>query len=193
MATNLDRVATRHKHLAVAMFNTQAELVTALRELHRLGFSNDQISVLAKDSTALAECIRVEGAKEGVPVDGPDALAYESEPKGRPEVMGMAIGGAVGVILGLSAVALPGFGSFLLAAGPIAVIMHGLTVGAAGLGLGALLGAIMDEKVTEEHRDYYVQELEAGHWMMVVHGNETDMERAQASLQSHTPTRLDVF
>lgn len=193
MAINLDRVTTRHRHTAVALYASQPELVTAVRELHRLGFDQDRISVLAKDHEAVATCVRAEAATDGVNIDAPEALAYESEPKGRDEFMGMAIGGAVGVILGLSAVAIPGFGTFLLAAGPIAIALHGLTVGAAGLGLGALLGAILDEKVTEDHRELYERELQAGRWMLVVHGDEHEVERAARALKGTSVRRVDTF
>jgi hypothetical protein len=193
MAINLDRVTMRHKHLAVAIFPTQDDLVAAVRELHRLGFSNDQLSVLAKDGDAIARVARSEDVHDGREQDAPAAVAYEAEPKGRDEAVGMAVGGAVGVILGLSSVILPGFGAFLLAAGPVAIALHGLTLGAAGIGMGALLGAIMDESVTEDHRERYEKEIEAGKWMLVVHGGEQEVERAAQALQARGVPDVDTF
>jgi hypothetical protein len=193
MAINLDRVTQRHKHLAVAILPTQDDLVSAVRELHRLGFGNDQLSILAKDSAALGRVTDVEACVDGRELDAPAMVAYESEPKGRDEAVGMAVGGAVGVILGLSSVILPGFGAFLLAAGPGAIAMHVLTWGAAGIGLGALLGAIMDESVTEDHRERYERELDAGKWMLVVHGPELEIERARQALEARGVLDVDTF
>jgi hypothetical protein len=193
MAIDLDQTKQKHQQTAVTLFTSQAALVDAVRELHRLGFGNDQLSVLAKDADALAECIRLEGTNEGIAVDVVGELAYDAEPKGRPEFLGMALGGAVGVVLGMSSVVIPGFGTFLIAAGPVAIALHGLTVGAAGMGLGALLGAILDEKVTEDHRDYFAREIEAGRWMLVVHGNDHEIDRATQTLKLAGAACIDTF
>lgn len=179
--------------MAVATFASQDELVTALRELHRLGYGNDQISVLAKDHDAANRMASTEGATSATELQGVADVAYETEPKGRPELIGAGIGGVVGVVLGLTSIALPGFGAFLLAAGPIAIALHGLTVGTAGLGMGALLGAIMDEKVTEDHRDRYTAALESGEWLLSVHGDDGEIERAGNALKALAGGRVDTF
>ncbi|MDB5096674.1 MAG: multi-sensor signal transduction histidine kinase [Cyanobacteria bacterium RYN_339] len=167
--------------------------MSAVRELHRLGYSNEQLSVLAKDVDALDRVTSSEPCHDGREMDAPAMVAYESEPKGRDEAVGMAVGGAVGVILGLSSVILPGFGAFLLAAGPVAIALHGLTMGAAGIGLGALLGAIMDESVTEDHRTRYEHDIEAGKWMLVVHGQEQEIARAAEVLETRGVPDVDTF
>jgi hypothetical protein len=105
----------------------------------------------------------------------------------------MAVGGAIGVILGLSSVILPGFGSFLLAAGPVAIALHGLTLGAAGIGLGALLGAITDESITEDHRERYEAALDDGKWMLVVHAREQEIGRAAQALAARGVADVDTF
>lgn len=165
----------------------------AVRRLHALGFGHDQISVLAKDDVALRDTLREVGATDGRDFDRPSSLADELEPKGEDEAAGMLIGGGVGLILGLSAVAIPGFGAFLLAAGPVAVALHGLTFAAGGLGLGALLGAIMDERVTEEHREAYEQALERGEWLVVVHGEDDEVRGAARELETLGAARVDAF
>jgi hypothetical protein len=105
----------------------------------------------------------------------------------------MVIGGTVGFVLGLTAIAIPGFGAFLLASGPIAVAMNALTTSAAGLGLGALFGAIVDEGVTEGHRDYYRERLEQGDWMLIVKGDERQIEQAGRHLQGFSAAHVDTF
>ncbi len=183
----------RHKHTAVALFPGHDAVVEAIRRLHALGFENDRISVLAKDDVALRDTLATAGATDGRAQDRPSMLADDVEPKGEDEAAGMLIGGGVGLILGLSAIALPGFGAFLLAAGPVAVALHGLTFAAGGLGLGALLGAIMDERATEEHREVYERALERGEWLVVAHGEDEEIARATTELRAVGAGRVDAF
>ena len=183
----------KHPHTAVAVLPHRDALVSAVRDLHAMGFGTEQLSILAKDDTALQQTTREVGALDGCELSPPAALAQEAEPKGRDELGGMAIGGTVGFLIGLTAIGLPGFGAFLLAAGPLAILANALMVSAGGLGLGALLGAILDEKVTEEHRDLYEQELKAGRWMLVVHGDEEAIGRATAHLRGFPTRHLDAF
>lgn len=168
-------------------------VVVAIRRLHALGFGHDRISVLAKDDAALREAIAEADAGDGRALDSPSLLSDDVEPKGQDEAAGMMIGGGVGLVLGLSAVALPGFGAFLLAAGPVAVALHGLTFAAGGIGLGALLGAIMDERTTEEHRDAYEHALERGEWLVVAHGEDDEVLRAASELRTLGAGRVDTF
>jgi hypothetical protein len=158
-------------------------VVQAVRRLHEAGFTHDQISLLAKDEAACKNAALETDTLNGDEMVLPDDVADAVEPKGRDEMAGMAIGGAVGFLVGLSAVAIPGFGTFLLAAGPLAIALQSLTVGAAGMGLGALLGAILDENVTETHKELYRKRLDEGWWMLLVHANDEDLTRATNVLQ----------
>jgi hypothetical protein len=51
------------------------------------------------------------------------------------------------------------------------------------MGLGALLGAILDENVTETHKELYRKRLDEGWWMLLVHANDEDLTRATNVLQ----------
>jgi hypothetical protein len=183
MAMEQTREATTQSHTLVALVDQMDQVVQAVRRLHEAGFTTDQISLLAKDQAAVRRTVSELGALDGSDVALPDDIADAVEPKGRPEMGGMAIGGAVGFLVGLTAVAIPGFGAFLLAAGPVAIALHAITVGAAGMGMGALLGAIFDEKVTEEHKARYHDHLEKGGWMMMVHAEDAQLARAEQILQ----------
>ena len=183
----------QHKHMAVALFPGHDAVVEAVRRLHAIGFGPERVSVLAKDSAELTRTLDEVKATDGRATDRPSMLADDLEPKGEDEAAGMLIGGGVGLILGLSAVALPGFGAFLLAAGPVAVALHGLTFAAGGLGLGALLGAIMDERSTEEHREAYEKALERGEWLVVAHGEDDEIIRASEELRAVGAARVDAF
>ena len=183
MAMEQTRVEARPGHILVALVPDLDQVVTAVKRLHEQGFTTDQISLLAKDEAAVRTTVRDVGARNGLEMALPSDIADAVEPKGRDEMAGMAIGGAVGFLVGLTAVAIPGFGAFLLAAGPVAIALHALTVGAAGMGLGALLGAIFDEKITEEHKALYHDRLEQGWWMLMVHADDESLGRATQLLR----------
>lgn len=172
------------EHTVVALVRDLDAVVLAVRRLHEAGFGHDQISILAKDEKACKQAALDSDVLNGDELVLPDDVADAVEPKGRDEMAGMAIGGAVGFLVGLTAVAIPGFGAFLLAAGPLAIALHSLTVSAAGMGLGALLGAILDERVTEEHKDLYRKRLEEGWWMVLVHAEDAQLEEATGVLRS---------
>ena len=158
-------------------------VIGVVRALHALGIGPDRVSVLARDDQALCATIEEVGATDGREADAPALLADFVDPKGRDEAAGMLVGGGVGLVLGLSAIALPGLGAFLLAAGPVAVALHGLTFAAGGLGIGALIGAIVDEGVTGEHRAALEEALAQGRWIVVAHGEEAEMARAVETLR----------
>lgn len=186
-----------HKRLAVAVIEDEATVVDTVRRLQRLGIKNDQISLLALDTQKVFGAIAEIGAFQGQdvrPGSSADVVAEETAPKGRSELEGMALGGGIGLLIGLAAFAIPGLGVALLAAGPVVMAINVLGhTAAGGLGLGMVLGAIFDERVTEDHRRDYKERLEAGHWLLVVHGDERDIERAQSDVFGPRVERVEVF
>src|SRR5689334_4815719 len=113
MAMEQTRATVRTQHTVVALGENLELVGQAVRRLHEAGFTNDQISLLAKDEVAVRDTVREVGARNGTEITLPSNVADAVEPKGRDEMAGMAIGGAVGFLVGLSAVAIPGFGAFL--------------------------------------------------------------------------------
>lgn len=185
---------SRHKRTAVAVLPDHNRVVEAVRALHAAGFGNEQISVLAKDDAIVRDTVQTIGVLDGQTIEAADDLAEESIPKGRDEVGGMAIGAGVGFVLSFTAIAIPGFGEFLLAAGPLALAVNALTTSAAGVGLGALVGALMDERGTEDHRDLYKKALEQGKWLLVVHGDNAQIDQAAQVLKGAGAfEHLDTF
>lgn len=193
MAIKGHRVGNRHRHTAVAVLDSETEAVRAVRELHRVGFTNEQMTLLAKDDTAVAHAIDEVGVINGREIEPADTLAEEVEPKGRDELFGMLLGGLIGFVAGLGMLLIPGFGTFLIQAGPLAIAMHCLTTAACGLGLGILLGAINDERVTEGHRDLYHEKLDSGKWLLVVHGDDEDILRATEHLRGFSQDPIEAF
>jgi hypothetical protein len=191
------KVWRRHQHMAVAVVEDEAGMVATVRRLHRMGISNEQISLLALDTQKLHAAIEDIGPFRGQLVqedETGDEVAEATSPKGREETEGMAVGGCVGLLIGLGVFAIPGLGPLLLAAGPVVMAINvlGHTV-AGGVGLGMLLGAIFDERVTEAHRDYYKERLQKGHWLLVVHGDEAAVERVAEVLRGDAVEQVEAF
>ena len=78
---------------------------------------------------------------------------------------GGALGGALALLAGAGALAIPGVGPFI-AAGPLVAGLAGLGVGGAVGGLG---GALVGMGLPEDEAKRYLNQIGAGHTLLVVH------------------------
>jgi hypothetical protein len=191
------KVRRHQQHLVVAVIADEAGAIAAVRRLHRIGIGSEAISLLALDTEKVHEAIAEIGPVAGQVVHAGgsvDAVAEETSVHGRDETKGTALGGCVGLVIGLGVFAIPGLGAALLAAGPVVMAINvlGHTI-AGGVGMGLVLGAIFDERVTEDHRDHYKQRLEQGAWLLVLHGDDPLVERAAAELKGAHVERVETF
>ncbi|MNS37435.1 hypothetical protein D3C72_696510 [compost metagenome] len=191
------KVWKHHKHLVVAVIDDEPSVVAAVHRLHRLGVTNDQISLLALDTRKLYGAIDAVGPQQGRvlrPETSGDRLADETRSHGQHEVEGLAIGGCIGLVIGLGVIALPGIGPMLLAAGPVLQVINvvgHMVVG--GVGMGMLLGAIFDDRVSEDARDYFKESLHAGRWLLILHGDDPLIEQATAVIPGDHVERVQAF
>jgi hypothetical protein len=145
----------------------QAERV--VERLREEGFSNDDISVLLEDS---------QGSKD---------FAHEKNTKA-PEgtaagvTTGGVIGGALGLLAGIGALAIPGIGPFI-AAGPIMGALAGLGVGGA---VGGLIGALIGMGIPEYEAKRYEGHIKAGGVLLSVHCDTSDEITRAKDLLKHT-------
>jgi hypothetical protein len=182
-----------HPHVAVGMYATRKEATEGLRALIASGFPEDRISILARDDRQVELVLSgVKGAYRVVQ-ESPVSLAQETEATGFVELRDMAVGGGVALLAGMSALALPGLGAYLLAAGPLALIAQGLIVSVAGVGLGAVLGAILDERGSEAQRERYERAIIAGSWLLVAHGTHAEVTLASQFLRASPASDVEVF
>jgi hypothetical protein len=138
----------------------QAEAI--VDELRRGGFSNNDISVLFPDKTGTRDFAHEQNTKapEGA-IAGVGA--------------GGAVGGTLGLLVGLGALAIPGLGPFI-AAGPILAALSGAAAGAA---VGGLTGALVGMGIPEVEARQYEGKIKGGNILLSVHV-ETSDERARA-------------
>ena len=136
----------------------QAENVVTL--LQGAGFSGNDISVLFPDKR---------GTKD---------FAHEHNTK-TPEgaVAGVAgggvIGGTIGLLAGIGALAIPGLGAFI-AAGPL---MAALSRAAAGAAIGGIAGALIGMGIPEIEAKRYEGKVRGGNLLVAVHVDDRDEQK----------------
>ncbi len=152
-------------NLSSAVFDTHDAADRAIRDLKAAGASNDNISVVARDHGATTT------------TDGSGAEAAK-------DIVGKgALGGGIGALLGVAALAIPGVGP-LVGAGAIAATAAGgaaLTGTAVGAAAGAIAGALEDHGVSKEDAAYYEREMEKGGVMVSVDTDHARMTTEQAN------------
>ena len=172
----------------VALFDDFTAANSALRELVDNGFSRDDISLMASDTSG--EYGRyLEGGEAG-----------EVEPSGAAQGAGVgagigaAVGGLGGLLVGLGALTIPGIGP-VLAAGPLAAALTGLAGAGAGAvagGItGGLIGALVDMGVPEETAQYYAEGVRRGGHLITVRTPDHMTDRAVDILNRHDPVDVN--
>ncbi len=137
---------------AFAIFPTRAAAETAVDRLTASGFSNGDVSVLMSDTNSSRDFAAEKNTK-----------APEGTTAGA--IGGSAIGGTLGLLAGIGALAIPGVGP-LIAAGPIMATLAGLGVGGA---VGGLLGALVGMGIPEYEAKRYEGRVKDGGILVSVH------------------------
>jgi hypothetical protein len=140
----------------------------AVDQLIAAGFSNQDVSVLmadrqtAKDFAAEKNTKAPEGATTGVGVGG-------------------AVGGTLGLLAGIGALAIPGVGP-LIAAGPIMGALAGLGVGGT---VGGVVGALIGLGIPEYEAKRYEGRVKDGGVLLSVHcDSSNEVSRAKDLLKA---------
>lgn len=92
-----------------------------------------------------------------------------------PLIAGSTIGTVLGILVGIGTLAIPGVG-FLFGVGAIVVAFGGFEIGALAVGIGSIflnLG-LDDHEVVK-----YEQHIKDGKYLVVIKGNETEIETAK--------------
>ena len=146
------------KNTAVyGIYASRTAVDSAVDELIAAGFRHEDVSVLMQDNS---------GTKD---------FAAEKETKA-PEgttagvITGGAVGGTLGLLAGIGALAIPGIGPFI-AAGPIMGTLAGL--GSGGL-VGGLIGALVGMGIPEYEAKRYEGRIKEGGILLSVHCDGSD-------------------
>src|SRR6202050_2830296 len=145
------------KKAVMCIVQTRGQAEAVVDQLHRAGFTSNDISVLFPDKT---------GTKD---------FAHEHNTKAPEGAIGGAgiggvAGGTIGLLAGIGALAIPGLGPFI-AAGPI---MAALSGGAIGAGVGGLTGALVGLGIPEYEAKRYEGKVKEGGILISVHSENND-------------------
>jgi Protein of unknown function (DUF3341) len=141
---------------AFGIYKTRDGAEAAVDALRQASFRNTDISVMLPDNV---------GTKD---------FAHEKHTKAPEGVTagagsGAVIGGALGWLAGIGALAIPGVGP-LVAAGPIVAALAGLGVGGA---VGGIAGALIGMGIPEYEAKRYEGRVKAGHILLSVHCDDS--------------------
>ncbi|WP_040351671.1 hypothetical protein [Blastopirellula marina] len=146
--------------MSKAVFCTVKSVDQATKIVERLkasGFDNNDISLLFPDDT------------------GPNQLGVDNQTKA-PEgattgvSTGAVLGGGLGWLAGIGALAIPGVGP-LIAAGPIMAALAGAAVGGA---VGGVTGGLIGMGIPEYEAKLYERKVSEGHALISVHSEDSD-------------------
>ncbi len=142
------------------------EAVDALRQA---GFRNTDISVLFPENQGTKDFAHEKNTKapEGAVAGGGS---------------GLVIGGALGWLAGIGALAIPGIGPFI-AAGPIMGLLAGVGVGGA---VGSLIGALVGMGIPEYEAKRYEGRIRSGGILLSVHCDSSDWEKRAKEMLKNT-------
>jgi hypothetical protein len=132
----------------------------AIRIANRLktsGFSPSDISILSPDRGGARDLAHQDSTK------APEAAIAGAG-------TGAILGGALGWLVGVGSLAIPGVGP-LIAAGPILAALSGIALGGAA---GGLTGALVGLGIPEYEAQQYEGKLREGNLLLSVHAEDSD-------------------
>jgi hypothetical protein len=154
--------------------NTTQQANAIVERLQTTGFLDDDISVLFPDKDGTRDFAHEKNTKlpEGAAAGG---------------VAGMGVGGALGLLAGIGALAIPGVGPFI-AAGPIMGALSGAAVGGA---TGGIIGGLVGLGIPEFEAKQYEDKVRAGNILISVH-TEDSKARSRAKDILETAGAKDI-
>jgi len=152
---------TTANRTVVGLFDDFESAQRAAANLERAGIPKDEISIVAGNESGKYKDYASGTGEVGKGVAGGAGA-------------GAAIGGGLGLIAGLMALAIPGFGP-VIAAGPIAAALTGAGIGAAA---GGLIGGLTKAGVSERDAEYYAEGVRRGGVLVTVRTTDNLAEKA---------------
>jgi hypothetical protein len=157
------------KNTAVfGIYPTYTAVETAVDALRAAGFRNSDISALFPENSGTKDFAHEKNTK-----------APEGATTGAGT--GVVLGGAMGWLLGIGAIAIPGLGPFI-AAGPIMAALAGAGVGGT---IGGITGALVGMGIPEYEAKRYEGRVKDGGILLSVHSDASEWtKRAKEILKS---------
>lgn len=169
---------TTHPRRAVGIFPSRREAELALTELRDAGFPMSRVSVIAKDRQVTPSVTH-----QGVHLMVTDTPVEHGAVSGA--TAGGALGGITGLLVGLGAIALPGFGPIILGGAAATVLATTLAGGALGAAAGSLIGALISVGIPEERARIYSDRIARGEYLVMMDGMDPEIAQAERILGYH--------
>jgi hypothetical protein len=144
----------------ICIATSEAQATRIVSRLRLAGFLSNDISVLCPDTSGTRDFAHEHHTK------APDGATTGAGAGG-------VVGGALGWLAGIGALAIPGLGPFI-AAGPIVAALSGAAVGAA---VGGVTGALVGLGIPEFEAKRYEGKIKAGNILVSVHSDDSEQTR----------------
>lgn len=102
---------------------------------------------------------------------------------------GVTVGGLAGLVLGVSAVTVPGVGP-IIAAGSLATLVGSAVLGA---GAGGLVGALVDLGLSEEAAETYLERVKTGNILLTAQVSDENESVARELLKDAGALDVDTY
>lgn len=156
------------KTAVFGLVNDEAEASDVVEGLQAAGFSSEEVSMLFPD-------------KSGRGTSGPEKKTKAPEGTGTGVGTGLVMGGALGWVAGIGALAIPGAGPFI-AAGPLMAALSGAAVGAA---VGGITGALIGMGIPEIEARRYEGRVREGSILISVHTEDAEQAQHARDILEH--------
>jgi hypothetical protein len=152
--------------MCIVQRQEQAEAIVS--QLQSVGFSPNDISVLFPDKSGTKDFAHEHNTK------APEGAVAGAGTGG-------VLGGTIGLLAGIGALAIPGLGPFI-AAGPLMAALGGAALGA---GLGGITGALVGMGIPEIEAKKYEGKIKGGNLLIAVHtGTPEQRKRAEDTFKT---------
>jgi hypothetical protein len=151
------------------LYPNYSSVESSVEALKKAGFRNTDISVLFPENEGSKDFAVEKGTK------APDGAAAGAG-------TGAVLGGALGWLAGIGALAIPGVGPFI-AAGPIMAALAGVGVGGA---VGGITGALIGMGIPEYVAKRYEGRVKGGGILLSVHSDNSDWTKRAKEILERT-------
>ncbi len=162
------------KNTAVfGLYSNYSSVESAVDALQAAGFRNTDISVLFPENVGTADPSKDFAVRKGT--KAPEGTATGA-------TTGAVVGGGLGWLAGIGALAIPGLGPFI-AAGPIMAALAGVGVGGA---IGGIAGALIGMGIPEYEAKRYEGRIKEGGILLSVHSDSSDWTKRAKQILEQT-------
>jgi hypothetical protein len=168
----------------VALYDRFVDAKAAVEGLISAGIEPDKISLLANTSSGDHPALAVNPAFAHEEFD---ADSHEQSGFITGAELGIGVGGVLGFMLGISTLAIPGFG-FLIAAGTWATVGAGAATGGV---IGAVIGMLAGHGVSDKDTHLYAEGLKRGGTLVTVVVPEAETPVMRAIFAKHKAVDIE--